>query len=230
MGRPTVTVTSAATATGSTRPSSPETPEGISTARQGRPESLIERIRSVYEPGVILFTADNVGTDYSLGAELLFDLQLVKWWRINLSGDIYDYRITGRAGNEDFSNSSFNWGGRLSSEFRLPTQTRLTLGLHFESPEADAQGSDAGHFITDEAIRQQFFNRQLSLTLQVRDLLGTGKFESTAEGADFYSHFRFERSAPMVSLNLTWNFNNFRADRRLRDEGPEEIDSGEFEQ
>ena len=192
---------------------------------------VIERVRSVYEPGVILFTADNVGTDYSLGAELLFDLQLVKWWSINLSGDLYDYRITGKAAGQDFSNSSFNWGGRLSTDFRLPTQTRLTLGLHFESPEADAQDRDEGHFITDAAIRQQFLNRQLSLTLQVRDLLGTGKFESTAEGADFYNHFRFERSSPMVSLNLTWNFNNFRPDRRLRDEGVEEIDSGgDFEQ
>ncbi len=191
----------------------------------------VERIRSVFEPGVILFTADNVGTDYSLGAELLFDLQLVKWWRLNLSGDVYDYRITGKVGDQDFSNSSFNWGGRLSNEFRLPTQTRLTFGLRFESPEASAQGSHAGHFITDAAIRQQFFNRQFSVTLQVRDLLGTGKFESTAEGEDFYNHFRFERSAPMVRLNLTWNFNNFRPDRRLRDEDVEEIESGgEFEQ
>jgi outer membrane cobalamin receptor len=187
---------------------------------------VVERIRSVFEPGVILFTADNVGTDYSLGAELLFDLQLVKWWRVNLSGDVYDYRITGEVAGQDFSNSSFNWGGRFSNEFRLPTQTRLTFGLHFESPEADAQGRDAGHFITDAAIRQQFFNRQFTVTLQVRDLLGTGKFESTAEGADFYNHFRFERDAPMVRLNLTWNFNNFRPDRRQPDEGIEEIENG----
>ncbi len=192
---------------------------------------LIERVQSVYEPGVILHTAENVGTDYSLGAELLFDLQPVKWWQVNLSGDLYDYRVVGQAAGQDFSSTSFNWGGRLSNEFRLPTQTRLTIGLHFESPEVEAQGRDEGHWMADAAIRQQFFNRQLSVTLQVRDLLGTGGFESTAEGEDFYSHSRFTHSAPMVSLNLTWNFNNFRPDRRLRDEGPEEIDGGgEFEQ
>ena len=187
---------------------------------------VVERIDSVYGPGVILHKAENVGTDYSLGAELLFDIQLLRWWRVSLSGDVYDYRITGQADGQDFSNSGFNWGGRFSAEFRLPTQTRLTFGLHFESPEAEAQGRDAGHVITDAAIRQQFFNRQLSVTLQVRDLLGTGRFESTSEGRDFYNHFRFERDAPMVSLNLTWNFNNFRPDRRQRDEGIEEIDSG----
>jgi len=191
----------------------------------------VERLRSAYpgEPGVILHTADNVGTDYSLGAELLFDLQLAKWWRVNLSGDLYDYRLM--VEGDDSRRSSFNWGGRLTNEIRLPTQTRLTLGLRFESPEVEAQGRDEGHFITDAAIRQQFFNRQLSVTLQVRDLLGTGGFESEAWGEDFYNRFRFERASPMVSLNLTWNFNNFRPDRRLRDEEPEEIDSGgEFEQ
>jgi len=192
---------------------------------------LIERVQSVYAPGVILHTAENVGTDYSLGTELLFDLQLLKWWRVNLSGDLYDYRIEGTTGGENFADTSFSWSGRLSSEFQLPTQTRLTLGLHFESPEVEAQGRDAGHFTTDAAIRQQFFNRQLSVTLQARDLLGTGGFESTSQGSGFYEHSRFTRAAPMFSLNVTWNFNNYKPDRRQRDDGTEEMDNGgDFEQ
>lgn len=191
----------------------------------------VERIRSVYAPGVILHTAANVGADYSLGTELLFDLQLLRWWRANVSADIYDYRVTGRLNNQDFFNSSFNWGGRFSNDFTLPTMTRLQLSLRYRSPEASAQGTEAGRLMTDAAIRQQFFNRQLSVTLQVRDLLGTGKFESTAQGQDFYSYFRLKRAAPMVSLNLTWNFNNYRPERRQRDEGAEEIErGGEFEQ
>jgi outer membrane receptor protein involved in Fe transport len=189
---------------------------------------VIERIQSVYpsEPRVMLHTAENVGTDYSLGAELLFDLQPVKWWRFNLSGDLYSYRVEGQAAGESFADTSFNWGGRLSNEFRLPTQTRLTIGLHFESPEVEAQGRDAGHFMADAAIRQQFFNRQLSVTLQARDLFGSGGFESTAEGENFYSHSRFTHSAPMFSLNLTWNFNNYRPERRDPEEEPGDTESG----
>lgn len=191
---------------------------------------LIEHFRSVYAPGVILHTAENVGTDYSLGAELLFDLQLAKWWNVDLSGDLYDYRVTGELGGQDFSKSSFNWGGRLSSEFRLPTQTRLQFNVHYESPEVEAQGRDAARLMTDAAIRQQFFNRQLSVTLQVRDLLSTGKFESTAEGEDFYNHFRLNRQAPMVSLNVTWNFNNYRPERRRPESDTEDLEpEGETE-
>ncbi len=188
----------------------------------------IDHVRSVYSPGVILFTTDNVGTDYSLGTELLFDLQILKWWSIDLSGDLYDYRLVSKDGTSD---RNFNWNGRFSSEFRLPTQTRLQLNLHFESPEVSAQGRDEGHIISSAAIRQQFFDRQLSVTLQARDLFGSGKFESTAEGPDFYNHFRFERSAPMLSLNLTWNFNNYRPERRDREVESEDTENGgELEQ
>ena len=186
----------------------------------------IDHVRSVYGPGVILFTTNNVGTDYSLGSELLFHLQLLKWWNVDLSADLYDYRLTSNIGGQDTSDHSFSWSGRFSNEFRLPTQTRLQFNLHFESPEVSAQGRDEGHIMSSAAIRQQFFNRQLSLTLQVRDVFGSGKFESTAEGPDFYNHFRFERSAPMFSLNLTWNFNNYRPDRRVN-EGNGESEEGD---
>ncbi|MEO0077874.1 MAG: outer membrane beta-barrel family protein, partial [candidate division WOR-3 bacterium] len=177
----------------------------------------IERLRSVYEPGVILHTAANVGADYSLGSELLLDLQLLRWWRMNLSGDIYDYRITGRYKDQDFSNSSFNWSGRLANDFSLPTQTRIQLNLRYESPKATAQGRDAGRLMSETAVRQQFFNRQLSVAFQVRDLMGAGGFESTSEGSQFYNYFRLRQQSPTISLNLTWNFNNYRAERRRQE-------------
>ncbi len=190
----------------------------------------VERVRrSTFEPGVILHTVANVGADYSLGTELLLDLQLLKSWRVSLSGDVYDYRVTGQLEGQDFSNQSFNWGGRLSTDLTLASQTRFQLGARYESPRVSAQGRDAGRFMTDAAVRQHFFNRQLSLTFQVRDILGTGRFESEAEGKDFYSYFRFKRQSPMFSLNLTWNFNNYRPERRRQESDTEELErEGEY--
>lgn len=186
----------------------------------------VERIRTVHAPGVILHTADNVGTDYALGAELLAEVVPTRWWTIDMSADIYDYRMVGSVGNSGFDNSSFSWEARASMDFKLPTQTRLTLTGRYESPEVEAQGTDAARLRTDAAIRQSFFNRQLVVTLQARDLLGTGGHESTSRGDDFYSHFRFERQWPSLRLNLTWNFNNYRPERRQEDNGMELEDNG----
>ncbi|MFO7675100.1 MAG: TonB-dependent receptor [bacterium] len=173
---------------------------------------LIERVRTVYAPEVILHTMDNVGKDRSLGVELSSELVPFKWWTINLTATTYDYRIETDRGER----SSHNWSGRLGNEFRLPTNTRLQFNAGYESPSVTSQGRSEGFIRTDAGIRQQFFGRRLSVALSARNLLGQSRhdFTSGGEGYEFYSRDVFGRAWPQASFSLTWNFNDFRLDRR----------------
>jgi hypothetical protein len=54
----------------------------------------------------------------------------------------------------------------------------------------------------------------LSVTLQVRDLFGTAEFEMQEESHDFYNYSHFKREAPIVMLNLRFNINNYKNNRR----------------
>ena len=82
--------------------------------------------------------------------------------------------------------------------------------------------------MTDGAIRQTFMNRKLTLNLQVRDLLGTGRFEFESEGPDFYSYRKFTRESPVITLSLSFNFNNYRPERREREMEDFEGEGAEF--
>ena len=176
----------------------------------------VEDISSVYSPGVILRSVANVGTDHSLGGELLLDLRPVRWLGLNVSGDVYDYRVTGALNGTDFSSHSFNWEGNVSVEVRPAVDTRVQVGARFSGPTATAQGTESGFFMTRASVRQQLFSRRLSINLQAVDLLSSGGHGETSQGNGFYSHFRFQRTGtPVLSLGLTWNFNNFKLDRRL---------------
>ncbi|MEO0081655.1 MAG: TonB-dependent receptor [candidate division WOR-3 bacterium] len=187
----------------------------------------VERIRTVYAPGVILHTAANVGKDYSFGAEATSTLVLARWLNLDLTGDVFNYRVKGTVAGADFDTSRFRWEGRASTEIRLPTQTRITLSARYESPEISAQEAEPGRLWTDAAIRQAFLNRQLVLTLSARDLLGTAAWESESRGQGFYNYFKFRRQSPSVSLNLVWNFNNYRPERRQPVEtGTDELGTG----
>jgi len=186
-----------------------------------------ERVRSVYEPNVILHSFENVGTDRALGTEITFNFSPVKWWTVSLSGDAYDYRVKGTLQGNDFERTSLNWRARIGSEFKLPTGTRFQVNGSYTSPSASAQGELAGFPMTDIAVKQEFLNRRLSLTLQVRDVLGTGVHEFTSEGEEFYSHMVFRRESPVVMLNVSYNFNNFRPPRRQPAE--QEDDEGEYD-
>jgi hypothetical protein len=49
------------------------------------------------------------------------------------------------------------------------------------------------------------------LTLQIRDLFRTGKWNFTSNGADYFSSNHFTREAPRVMLNVKFNFNDYQA-------------------
>lgn len=184
----------------------------------------IERIRSKYaeRENVFLSTYENVGKDYSLGIELMLSLDIVKWWHLDIMGNIYDYKVEGEYEYEsdgetrvtDFSESSFNWNSRLNNTIRLGKTTRLQLNGMYNSPTVSAQGEREGFFMTNLALRQSFLKNKLAATLQVRDVLGTMSHSSTYEGDGFYSWYDFQPNTPLVTLTLSFKINNYKPDRR----------------
>jgi outer membrane receptor protein involved in Fe transport len=169
----------------------------------------LENITGVYAPNVTLNTFDNVGNDYSLGGEYMFTFNPVKILETNLMGELYDYRIKGALNGESFNGESFDWNIKDNNTLNITHSTELQFNLRYYSPSVSPQGRWEGYFTTDAAVKQNLMGKQLSLTLQVWDLLKTGRWEFTSQGDDFYSYSHFVREAPRVMLDLRYNFNNF---------------------
>ncbi len=173
-------------------------------------ENRIERIRSVYDENVMLQTYENVGTDYSLGTELMLNTNFTKWWESSLTGNFYNYRVKGEFNGTSFDKESFTYSLRWNQLFTVAENTRIELNPAYHSPEVEAQEREEGFFYISGAIRQSLMDNKLNLTLQVRDILSTGKHESVIEGDDFYNYRLYEHKAPIVMLNITWRINNYR--------------------
>ena len=187
----------------------------------------VDRVRSVYEENVMLHSVENVGTDYMLGTELTLTIDAIRWWNINLMGNLYDYRIEGTLYDEPFERTSFNWNSRLNNTFKIGKTTRIQLTGMYNSDKVTSQGTVAANYMINAAIKKDFLKRKLSATLQVRDLFATGKHEHIFEGPDFYSESLFTHDAPIVMLTLTYNFNNYKPDRKRNGER-EEFEEEEF--
>jgi outer membrane receptor for ferrienterochelin and colicin len=187
----------------------------------------IEMLRSVHPDyqAVSLTTFDNVGRDYSLGTELMLNIKPLPFWDLNLMGNAYNYRIEGEIQSVPFERESFNWRGRASSSFKIFEATQLQLTAMYNSPSVSSQGRREEFVTTDLALRQDLFNRSLTLTLQVRDLFNSMKHEFTQEGINFYSSNYFSRQGPTVMLNVRYSINNYRQERRR----PDREDSGEMD-
>ncbi|MFA3782111.1 TonB-dependent receptor domain-containing protein [Melioribacteraceae bacterium 4301-Me] len=168
----------------------------------------IDDIRSAYSENVTLTTFDNVGTDYSLGSEIMMNLAPVKYWTVDLMGNFYDYRINGNILGQPFERKSFNWNARLNNTLKIFDGTNLQFNFSYNSPTVFSQGKIDGYFRTDLAIKHELFNKLLSVTLQVRDLFKTAKYKNTTWSSDFYLNRQYTRESPMVMLNIKLNINN----------------------
>ena len=192
-------------------------------------KNKIDRIRSVYSDAenVNLNTVENIGKDYATGSEFMIIFDPIEFWNINFMANLYNYRIKGILYDESFSRESFNWNLRGNNMFKISSATQLQINLNYNGPGVSSQGTWKGYFTTDVSAKQDLFEKLLSLTLQVRDLFGTAKRESTSSGPDFYKYNFFQRESPMVILNIRFNFNNY---KQKKEQGEIENQNGEGEE
>ncbi len=176
----------------------------------------VERISSAYLDNYTLNTVENVGTDYSLGSEFMINFDLFKFWNTNLMGNLYNYRVEGVLNDQSFNKQSFNWNARINNSFKITQATQLQINVNYRSPSVSSQDKTEGFFTTDLAVKQDLIQKKLSLTLQVRDLFSTAKYESTTTGVNYFSYNYFTRQSPMIMLNLKLNFNNFKNDEERK--------------
>ncbi len=183
----------------------------------------ITRVRLVDTAGTFIHTSKNLNKDYAAGAELMANLKIVKWFSLNTSFNIYNYRLEGNLEGEDVVANSVNWSMRATASFYLKGNFRIQWMGIYRGPTATVQGTRKGFFYTNLAVRKDFFKRKLNLTLSARDLLGTARYESTASGKDFYSHMTFQREWPIVTLNVSYIINNYRQKRKKNMNGSENV-------
>lgn len=179
----------------------------------------IDDIRSVYAENVSLTTFDNVGTERSSGAEFLANLDVMKGWNLNLVGNAYNYQISGTLFAAPFSVQSFNWSARMNNLVKFGSSTQLQLNAIWNSPSVSSQGTRKAFFSVDVAAKQEFMNRQLTLTLQIQNLLNTARHEYTSGGRRFSSYRLREMESPVVMLTARISINNYRPERERGGEG-----------
>ena len=147
----------------------------------------------------------------------MINFDILPGWNVNLLGNLYNYKIEGEIENRDFSRESFTWNSRLNNIIKIAENTSLQVNGMYNSPSVSSQGRSEGFFMLNLAVRQTFFEKALTATLQIRDVLGSANWESTSEANNYYSYRKVSRESPIVMLNLKYNFNNFKQEREGRD-------------
>lgn len=179
------------------------------------------RVTNVQNDGTRVLTMENLNEEQAMGAELMFNFLVNKWFNFNISGNLYRYRLIGTLTETDVANSSTNYDSRFNLNFRFTPTTRLQLQGFYQGPSVTAQGRREDFLMTSAAIKQDILKEKLSATLQIQDIFGTGSFNFINEGPDYYDSINRKRESQVVRLTLGFRINNYKKQNAGRDIDPE---------
>ena len=178
---------------------------------------------------VYTFTSINANKDNSLGMELMANMDLTKWWQLNVTGNLFRYQLTGIIDGKEIKSVSTSWRTNINTFFKLKWDTRFQVTGIYNGPNKTLQGESKGFFVTNVALRKEFLKKQLTVSLNVRDIFSTAAFSFTSEGSSFYTYNKGKRESPVFTINLTYRINNYRqAARRSNGEQGEGNDNMEM--
>lgn len=103
-------------------------------------------------------------------------------------------------------NSGYSWSGNLIANTQLPYNLTAQINMNYTSERVTVQGRSKPMFGTDAALKMDVLKKKGSLSLNVRDIFNSRKWEMETETADFQREFKRSMQGQMTTLTFSYRF------------------------
>ncbi len=153
-------------------------------------------------------TWQNLSTGFNYGLEFIIDRQVNKWWKLNLSVNLYQSHIKGTELMNYQDQSAFRGNVKLNSYMALPNDWTIQVSGQYNSPWFDLQTTMDGNIWFDLAVKKDLWARRATVNLRVSDFLMTGGWGHTTDNSQIYRVMKNRRISPVVTVGFTYKINN----------------------
>ena len=163
-------------------------------------------------------TSFNLSTGYNYGMEFIVDWQPFRWWKLNLSVNLYQSYIEGTKLLDNRSTQSFQASGKFSSFMTLPNDWTVQFSGQYWAPWLDLQTTmDPGYWM-DLAVKKDVLQKRGSINLRVSDVLCTGGWGHTTNDNMMHRVVKAKRLSPTVTVGFSYKINNGLKQRQQQQE------------
>ncbi|MFG6686958.1 TonB-dependent receptor domain-containing protein [Mariniflexile sp. HNIBRBA6329] len=148
----------------------------------------------------------NLSTNKRTGAEFGILYNPKKWLRLNTSFNFFQFETDGEFNGVDYSAKNNSWFARLSSKVTLPSKIDWQTNMFYRGARQDAQSDSRGVFSLDLAFSKDIFKDNATISLNVRDLLNSNKYNSITTTEFFQRDSQFQWRQRQINLSLIYRF------------------------
>lgn len=191
----------------------------------------IQRFQTIAENGALVTKPINIGTEERYGGDLTFTYKPWKWWNLMGNLNVYGYKTKGEytelqtldsgdtvARVTNFDGDGLSWFGRLSTSFTLPAKFSTQLSGFYRGGQKSAQSERKPMYGLDFSLSKDLFKDNATITLNVRDLLNSRKFEYSSFGEDFRIESENRWSVRSIDLTFTYRFNQSKREQKKQEQ------------
>ena len=182
--------------------------------------NLMTRTQELHDDGLIYMTTQNINNDYSLGTEVMGNVNITKWLNLNTSVSLYNYQIKGEINNQSIDRESTNYSIRGNATIKLSSTSRVQWMSMFRGPSASAQGETSSMFFSNLSYKQDFLKKKLTATVSVRDIFGTMNMTNKTYSNNYNFTSKMSMQPRIFQITLSYNINNYKT------KSVDSIDSG----
>jgi outer membrane receptor protein involved in Fe transport len=170
-------------------------------------KNKIERLRMTENDTLFIYTVTNQGHDQRIGAELGGHIKVNKWFSFMPGITAYYYKLNGYYLGQPKVVTSSLINGQLTGNFMFPTKTRMQLMGYFRGAQEEIDEQEDAMYWMSAAVRQEFLDRKLGVTLRVDDIFASRKRTGTVFSENSMVKSERYRKSPIFILSVSLKLN-----------------------
>lgn len=176
-------------------------------------------------------TNENVSEELSSGLETIVKNKLFKVIDLTTTVNLYYYKLDGgdfvmNAGDALFpyhidSEDNFSWNASMMAQVMLPWQLSFQGTGRYRAKSIIPQGRRDPSYGVDLGLRRAFFEKKLTVNLNVRDVLDSRRFHSSVWTDKDYQESESYRGRRSIMIQVSYSFGNMagKPNKRVRGDG-----------
>lgn len=154
----------------------------------------------------LLTTQQNLSNDKSAGLELIFSAKNGKFFSANLSSNIFYNTINATDLGYSNKKSIISVSTNINATFVVTKTTMLQVSSNIRSARLTPQGKVSGNFVFNTGLRQDLFNKKMSVIFTASDIFKTLRQRSELNASFIKQTTINRRDAQIMYLGVSYRF------------------------
>ncbi len=198
---------------------------GLSGYYKGKSNEIntisISRYDDLYGRYVMFRQPVNVGKSHDAGLEANLMIRPTGFFNMRLYANLYDSYIEAFYHDELVKSRMISYSVRMNLWAKVWNRLEIHAQAYYRSPTQSLFSTRESRYGINGGLRCDFFDRKMSVFLNVQDIFNWNKWGSTNNSPYYHSTNTSRFNSRSVSLGLTFRFGKMELEKQAREGGDE---------